>query len=112
MNDNKADEKTIMQTLDFRVRSWLVRRLTGKHKVERLTYKRDEAILHTIVETLHKEISKQVGDMLTKSVVNLPTEILAQMISANKHLNELQKTQISNIIESKSTIDNSARYLG
>jgi hypothetical protein len=107
-----SENKTKQESLDFKVRSWLVRQISGKHKSESLLYKRDEAILHVIVETLHKEISKEVGDMLGKSVVGLPTAILAQMISANKHLSDLQKTQISGIIESPSAIDNSARYLG
>jgi hypothetical protein len=106
-----SEIKTTSESPDFRLRSWLVRRISGKHTVESLTYRRDEAILHTIVESLHKEISKQVGEMLAKSVVSLPSDVLAQIIGANKHLSDLQKTQINSIIETASTVDNSRAYL-
>ena len=106
-----TDEKTKYESIDFRVRSWLVKRISGKHKVDALVNRVDRIVLHEVVSTLHKSISTQVGEMLAVSVVKLPKDVLSQMIAANKHLTDVQKSAIASIFDAPS-VDNSARYLG
>jgi hypothetical protein len=104
----KSRAKT--ETLDFRFRSWLVRRISGKHKTENLRDRYDKVVMHAIVETLHKDISKSISEMVTKSVANLPAGLLSEIISENKHLTDKQKAQIASIFDSPA-VDNSRSYL-
>jgi hypothetical protein len=99
------------KSVDIRMRSWLVRRICGRHSYDKLATKVDKVVLHATIETLHKTITNEVSTMLSKSVSQLPAETLAQCISANQHLSDLQKTQIANIIQSPSNIDHSRLYL-
>ena len=97
--------------LELRLRSWLVRRICGRHSYDKLTTKVDKVVLHATVETIYQTLSDQTHKMLAKSTAQLPKETLAQCIAANTHLTDLQKTQIANILATSTNIDNSRSYL-
>lgn len=98
--------------LDVKIRSCLIRLISGKYKVDRLTNSVDKVILHAVVETLHREMSKSIQEILKKTVLELPQDTLAMIIAENKYLSDVQKAQIASILHTPSQRDNSTGYLG
>jgi hypothetical protein len=99
------------QTIDLRVRSWLIRRISGRHKIDKLTVSVDRVVLHAVIEGLHEDLAAKVKLLLAKTAEELPQGLLSEMIAANAHLSELQKAQIASILQTPSQRDNST-YLG
>jgi hypothetical protein len=87
------------ESLDFRIRSWLVRKISGQYKLKDMTNRLDQKILHAIVETLHESISKEVKTLLQSSLSDMPRDLLGEVIAKNTHLSDDQKAKISNILQ-------------
>jgi hypothetical protein len=102
--------KKAYESLDFKVRSWLIRLISGKHRADLLATKADKAILHASIENMYQTLTEQTHQMMSKTTARLSKELLAQFVSANQHLSESQKAAIASIIDAQA-VNNSANYL-
>lgn len=103
-------EKTNAQKFDFKVRSWLIRRISGKYKTENLMKKSNEAVLNAVVKTLHETISKEVDTIITRSLAEISNGALVKLITVNENLPDAKKAQLLCILDSPG-VDNSRAYL-
>ena len=88
-------------SLDFRLRKWLVRRLTYNHTLDQLTQDYDKVVMHKVVEKLHEVIIREVREIVTESVSNISTEMLANVIAANKNVSDLQKSVLVEMLNNR-----------
>lgn len=95
------------ESLDFKIRAWLVRKISGQYKLKDMTDRLDQKILHAIVETLHQNISREVKSLLQSSLADMPKDMLSEVIAKNTHLSDNQKAKIANILQSQPERDNS-----
>jgi hypothetical protein len=98
-------------SLDVRLRSWLIRLICGQHKIESLATRVDKTVLHVTVETMYETLLAHTNSMLSKTTTQLPKETLSEIIAQNRHLSDLQKQQIANILATSTNVNNSRSYL-
>ncbi|MEM2140847.1 hypothetical protein [Nitrososphaera sp.] len=98
------------QTLDFKLRSWLIRRISGKHSFEKLVDQRNKHAINVAVEKMYENLQQYCDAAMSASIQNMPQNLLAGIIAANTILTDSQKSQIANILNSSG--QNNTGYLG
>lgn len=99
----------LKNSVSFRIRAWLIRRISGRHTFDKLTERVDKIFLHNMIEIMYEDAKKYTSMLLSQAVSGIETKQLAAMIEANKILNETQKSQIIHILQSQ---QKDASYLG
>jgi len=103
--------KANFSAFDFKIRSGLVRYITGKAKLERMIERKDKHYLHIAVETLHENLRKYCDDAMHQAVTKCPQDMLAQLIAKNEFLSESQKARIADILDTPNVSSNTI-YIG
>ena len=103
---------SFFSTLDFKIRRFIVRLVMGHCKLARLEDRTNKKILNKAVEKMYDNMTKYLNESMGQATSKASREMLTQVILQNETLTELQKAQITSIIDSASVRDSSKAYLG